>query len=108
MKGCCAMINKIIKGGCGFEDVIELNDIQITNTAKKALTESEVYIALFRHTYHDWGLAPDELWSLNEANFLKRNRVASCFESSSGVLFTVSTDFGEKNKTVVALVSEIE
>lgn len=102
------MIQGSFKGGCSFNDVIELSDIQITEQASKALDYGDVMIAIFRHSYHDWGLATDELWELNDSNFKEKKRVASCFEDSNGVLFTVATDFGEVNHTVIALVEEIE
>lgn len=102
------MVQGSFKGGCSFNDVIELNDIQITERARKVLDYDDIMIAMFRHSYHDWGLAPDELWELNDSNFKENKRVASCFEDSNGVLFTVATDFDEVNHTVIALVEEIE
>lgn len=102
------MIQGDFKGGCCFDDVIELNDIQITEGARKVLAYSDIMIALFRHSYHDWGLAPDELWKLNDSNFAEKKRVASGFESSTGILFMIATDFGEINHTSIALAEEIE
>lgn len=102
------MLQGNFKGGCCFNDVIELSDMQITEQANKVLDYNDIMIAIFRHSYHDWGLAPDELWELNDSNFKAKKRVASCFEDSNGVLFTVATDFGKVNHTVIALVEEIE
>ena len=96
-----------IAGGCSLDEVIILDDINITEGAAEVLSTAEIHIALFKHVNHDWGFAPDDVVRQNEENVKGTGRVVSCFATSGGCPYMVATDVGEVNNTVIALESEI-
>ncbi len=96
-----------IAGGCGIDEVIELDEVNITEGASAVLSSTEIHIALFKHVNHNWGFAPDDIVRQNQENVKGTGRVASFFATANGCLYMVATDIGDVNNTVIALESEL-
>jgi hypothetical protein len=102
------MAQGFMQGGCSFDDVIELADINVTENASRVLNQGDICIALFMHSNHNWGDATEETCRLNDEAFKNGGRVISSFVTLTGVPFVVATELGAANSTTIALSEELE
>jgi len=94
---------KNIKGGCAVEDIITVEDIEITESASAVLSEVDIFLGIFMHVNHDWGIVSEEQWASNEDACKNGGCIFSRFKSSEGVLYRVVTELGHRNKMKISL-----
>lgn len=78
-----------------------LGQTVITQAAAQSLEPVDVYAALRRHSFGDWGeLDPEDVAS-NERSLLAGCRLLSAYTDRNGVKFWIITDAGHQSTTVL-------
>ena len=78
-----------------------LGSVYMTSNAMNFLTPSDVFTALLRHSFGDWGMVGEEDWKANDDAVAFGLRILSVYRSFQGDPFWIITEADRSSTTVL-------
>ncbi len=78
-----------------------LGTIVATSNAIQAISPDEIWEAILRHAYGDWGDVGEEDWQANEEALQVQSRLLSVYHTAAGVKFYLITEHDRSVTTVL-------